>query len=342
MNRKLTLAAFFIIAAITTFAYYNYKYLSSSDHVVIEEQGGIYCMNTSRDVFYISDKDYSILHKTKVNGGWNMASVRDGKIYVAVRGDLSRAGKKVAVLRDGRIVDNIELEYPLPRIIKFNEYNGKAYVGHILITGKNYITTIDTKNDAVENYFPYNYNIEDIAFAKDNMMIVSSWTSKSNTFKIDIINLDNYSISETIPINFKASSIEVIGNTIYTVNGLSSEPILYTIDWNKGSQTLEKIKLKDNYPCRIYKNEINGKPYIYVTHYNIDDMSGESITLIDPERKAAIKRLDNAQHSRDIAFNNNDILVGDRVNDRILVLNNDKIIHEIKLGRPICIVKSKV
>lgn len=341
MHRKFVFPVFFLIATIiTAYIYYNYKDSSSSGHDVAEEQGGIYCLNTSRDVFFISSKDYSIIHKTKVNGGWNMAAVRDGKVYVAVRGNLDKAGKTVTVLRDGKLVGNIKLEYSLPRIIKYNEYNGKAYIGHIFFLGKNYITIIDTKNDAVENYLPYNYDINDIAFTKDNKMIVSSRTEEKNF--IDIISLDNYSIIKTIPLNFTASSIEVVDSTIYAINKLSSEPFLYAIDLNIGSQTLEKIKLKDDHPCKIYKNMINGNPYIYVTHYNADDMSGESITLIDPERKEAIKRIENAQHARDIAFNNHDILAADRVNEKILILNNSKIIHEIKLGRPISLVNSKI
>ncbi len=339
--------AFFMIVVVTSFIYKNYidsssKELAINENAAIEEQSGIYYMNTSRNVFFISGEDYSILNKTKVIGGWDMAAVRDGKIYVTIRGNLSNGGKEIVILCGGVIVGNIELEYPLPRFVRYNKYNEKAYIGHIFIQGKNYITVIDAKNDTVEKYFPYNFNIEDIAFAEDNIMMVSSSTTERDKYKIDIINLDNYSVLKSIPINFRTSSIEIIGNTIYAVNAVSDESLLYAIDWNKGSQTLEKIKLKDINPRKIYKRDINGKPYLYVTHYNSDNMSGESITLVDPEKKEAIKRIENVQNSRDITFNNNDILAGDRANERLLVINNDKIIKEIiQLGRPISIASTR-
>jgi len=345
MNKKIWLAVFFIIVVVTAFLYNYYLDLSSNElaikNAVIEGQGGIYCMNTSRDVFFISGKDYSIINKTKVVGGWDMAAVRDDKIYITIRGNLSNGGKEIAILRGGVIDGNIELEYPLPRFVRYNEYNEKAYVGHIFIQGKNYITVIDTKNDLVEKYFPYDYNIEDIAFSEDNIMMVSSSTAHG-VHKIDIINLDNYSILKSIPIDFRTSSINVVGNTIYATNAVSDKSLLYAVDWNKESQTIEKIKLKDTNPYKIYKKDINGKPYLYVTHYNIDDMSGKSITIVDPEKKEAIKRIENVQSSRDITFNNGDILAGDRVNERILVINNDEIIKEIiKLGRPISIASTR-
>ncbi|MDH7579085.1 MAG: hypothetical protein QHH75_15020 [Bacillota bacterium] len=70
----------------------------------------------------------------------------------------------------------------------------KGQAGRLLYQSKNYITVIDAKNDTVEKYFPYNFNIEDIAFAEDNIMMVSSATAKYDEYKIDIINLDNYPI----------------------------------------------------------------------------------------------------------------------------------------------------
>lgn len=328
--RKIMIGAMFsaIVVAIIAFIYYNYKNSSLSEYAVVKEHEGIYCLNASRDVFYISGEDYSIINKTMVNGAWGMTPARNGKIYIAIRGSLSKAGKEVAVLQDGKIINNIELEFPLPRVIRYNEYNDKVYVGHIRFLGKNYISAINTANDEVENCLPYNYEIEDITFAKGNIMIVSSWDADCKD-RIDIINLDNNSIIDTIPIDFKASSIKVIDNEIYALNGLSSEPALYVMDWKKEPLIIEKVELGDKNPWRIYANEINGKSFLYITHYNIDDMSGESISLIDPSKKVLTKRLKNIHHPRDIAFNGNDILVGDQVNNRLLIVNDDKIIRKI-------------
>ncbi|HBV99346.1 MAG: hypothetical protein JL50_21665 [Peptococcaceae bacterium BICA1-7] len=339
--KKIMIGAMFsaIVVAIA-FIYYSFKNSPQSEYAVAKENEEIYCLNTSRDVFYISGKDYSILNKTRVNGAWSMTPARNGKIYIAIRGSLSKAGKEVAVLQYGKIIKNIELEFPLPRVIKYNQYNDKIYVGHIRFLGQNYISTIDTTNDQVVNCMPYNYEIEDITFAKENIMIVSSWDADYND-RIDIIDLDNNSIIDTIPIYFKASSIKVIDNAIYALNDLSSEPSLYVIDWKREPRMIEKVELADNNPWRIYTNEINGKSFLYITHYNVDDMSGESISLIDPSKNVLTKRLENIHHPRDIAFNGNDILVGDQINNRLLIVNNDKIIHEIDVGRTISVVKSK-
>ncbi|NHM27334.1 hypothetical protein G7K71_10115 [Desulfofundulus sp. TPOSR] len=355
MTRKI-LPVVFIILVISAYFYYIYsihrdpfyihihKDLSNNDKVIMGEEKGIYCM-TPGYVFYISDKDYKILNKVRVNGGWNMAPVRDGKIYVAIRGNLSKAGKAVAVLQNGKIIKYIELKNPLPRIVKYNEYDGKVYIGHIFFMSKNFITVFNTENDTVERYLPYNGEIEDISFAKDNKMIISSWMPDKDKYKdkIDVIDLDNYSLIRSIPLNFKASSIEVIGDAIYLINGLSGDPFIYAVEWKKNDSTMiKKIKLSDNYPWRLYKNEISGKTYLYVTHYNINNMSGQSISLIDPDQNKVIKVIHNAYHPGDIAFNNNEILVCDHVNERLLVLRDSKIVHEIKLGeRPIFIVKAK-
>ncbi len=134
-----------------------------------------------------------------------MAPVRDDKIYVAIRGNLSKAGKAVAVLQNGKIIKYIELKNPLPRIVKYNDYNGKAYVGHIFFMNKNFITVFNTENDTVERYLSYNGEIEDISFAKDNKMIISSWVPDKDKYKnkIDVIDLDNYSLIRSIPLNLK-------------------------------------------------------------------------------------------------------------------------------------------
>ncbi|AEG16165.1 hypothetical protein Desku_2641 [Desulfofundulus kuznetsovii DSM 6115] len=356
MTRKI-LPFVFIILVISAYFYYIYSIhrdpfyihihrdLSNNNKVIMGEEKGIYCMTPSRYVFYISGKDYKILNKVRVNGGWNMAPARDGKIYVAIRGNLSKAGKAVAVLQNGKIIKYIELKNPLPRIVKYNDYNGKAYVGHIFFMNKNFITVFNTENDIVERYLPYNGEIEDISFAKDNKMIISSWMPDKDKYKdkIDVIDLDNYSLIRSIPLNFKASSIEVIGDAIYLINGLSGDPFIYAVEWKKNDSTMiKKIKLSDNYPWRLYKNEIGGKTYLYVTHYNIDNMSGQSISLIDPDQNKVIKVIHNAYHPGDIAFNNNEIVVCDHVNERLLVLRDSKIVHEIKLGeRPIFIAKAK-
>ncbi|WP_066632636.1 YncE family protein [Desulfolucanica intricata] len=328
------------ILAISIFIYVYYEDSPASEQTYINKNSGIYCLTASRDVFYLSSEDYKILNKITVEGGWKITPVQDGKIYITVRGSLSKAGKEIAVLQNGKVIKNIELNHLLPRIIKYNEYNRKAYVGHIFYKNKNYITVINTEKDLVENYLSYDKNIEDIAFIK-NKMIISAWAPKGKPYQIDIISLDNYSVTKTIPIDFIMSSMIVVGDMIYGINGLSQEPFLYVIDWKK-EKVVEKIRLKENSPWRVYKNEVDGKSYVYVSHYNIDNMSGKSISCVDPENNEVVKTITNAFHPGDIAFNNKDIIVGDRVNDRLLIINGNKIKHKVYLGsRPLIIVKAK-
>ncbi|OPY58031.1 MAG: hypothetical protein A4E55_01204 [Pelotomaculum sp. PtaU1.Bin035] len=196
---------------------------------------------------------------------------------------------------------------------------------------KNFITVIDTEKDLVEKYIPYDNNIEDIAFC-DNNMLVSAWAPKGKPYQIDVINLDNYFTVKTIPLDFKMTSMVVIGKIIYGINGLSKEPVLYMIDWESG-QIIDKIELKEYFPWKVYINKVNGDPFIYVTHYDIDDMSGDSITCIDPVTNKIVSTITCALHPEEIAFNNDEIVVGDSVNDRLLIIKDNKIIHEIKLDR---------
>lgn len=46
-----------------------------------------------------------------------MAAVADKKVYLTIRGEDSKAGKEIAVFRNGNIIKTIELERILPEKI---------------------------------------------------------------------------------------------------------------------------------------------------------------------------------------------------------------------------------
>ncbi|OPY58030.1 MAG: hypothetical protein A4E55_01203 [Pelotomaculum sp. PtaU1.Bin035] len=118
MAKKLLIILCFIIM-MSMFIYVFYA-KNSSNQVVVEHQfdsgkeSGVYCLTAARDVLCLSGIDYRILQEVHVSGGLDMAAVQDGKIYVTIRGDLSKAGKAITILQCGKVIKNIELEQPLP------------------------------------------------------------------------------------------------------------------------------------------------------------------------------------------------------------------------------------
>lgn len=343
MTKKISLIIGFIcICILIACVFYIQKpgQLTNSNSK-IKQEDGIYCLTISRDLYYLSSSDYKVLNKTNVIGGLDMAAVKDKKVYVTIRGNLSKAGKKIAVLRNGQIVKNIELKQILPQNIKYNKFDGKAYIGHILFNNHNYITVINTKNDIVEHVISHNKYIEDFAFS-ENRMYISSWDSKApkETSQIYVINLDDYSIIDSFPLDYIATSMIVVDKTIFAIAGLSDEPVLHVLNAENGKA--EKcIELGERHPWRVYENEIDGKTYIYVSHYNIDDMVGDSISCIDPETNEVINIFRNAQSAEVLGFNGNDILICEYLNERLSILRNNEIIQKIDLGSIISIAKSQ-
>lgn len=333
-----SICACFLIA----FAFYMQKpeQLTNSN-IEIKQEDGIYCLTVSRDLYYLSSSDYKILNKTKVIGGLDMAAVKDKKVYVTIRGNLAKAGKEIAILKNGEIVRNIELEHILPQNIKYNKFNGKAYIGHILFNNKNYITVINTEDDVVEHVMSHNEYIEDFAFS-ENRMFISSWDSKApgETSQIHVINLDDYSKISSFPLDFIVTSLIAVDNTIYAIGALSDEPVLYAFNAENGNVE-KRIKLDERKPWRVYENEIDGKTYIYVSHYDIDDMSGDSISCIDPETKEVINVFRNALSAEVLGFNGKDLLICEYINKRLCVTRNNEIVQKIDLGSIMSIAKSQ-
>lgn len=138
---------------------------------------------------------------------------------------------------------------------------------------------------------------------------------------------------------WEITSMEMgVDNRIYAVTNRFKKPILYVIDWQEGIIT-DKIKLKYDYPYGVYLHCIDDKEYIYITHLNIDNNEGNVITVVDPRKKVVVRELTNINCPTDISFNNNEILVGDWVKNKVYVMQqNGKLVDKLDIKRPISIV----
>lgn len=341
MQKKYIAILGLLLIAVAAFSFHMLKpepATVENNRTEIYPENGVYCYTASGNMYFLSSDDYQVLNKVLIYGGLNMAAVADKKVYLTIRGEDSKAGKEIAVFRNGNIIKTIELERILPEKIIYNEHDCKAYVGHIAMNRKNYITVINTKNDTVEYIIPYfDKVIEDMA-VYGNKLYVSSWYSRSpgELSQIDTINLDDYRLINTFPLDYIVTSMIVLDNTIYVIRGLSDEPVVYALDAESG-KVEKRIELKKRYPWQIYKHQQDGKIYIYVSHYNAENMTGDSISCIDPETTEVIDVLPNALCAEVLGFNGKDILIGEQKNDRLSILRNRELIKKIGIGRVIAV-----
>jgi hypothetical protein len=342
MQRKNIAIIGLVLIAVIAFGFYILKPKPvTSDHTEVtevSEENGIYCYTSSRNMCFLSSDDYQVLNKVLIYGGLNVAAVSDKKVYLTIRGDHSKAGKEIAVFRNGNIIKSIELEHILPENIIYNEHDGKAYVGHILINHTNYITVINTKNDTVEHVIPYHDKvIEDMAIC-GNKLYVSSWYSRApgEASQIDTIDLDDYCLINTFPLDYTVTSMIVLDNTIYGIRSLSDEPVVYALNAENGNVE-KRIQLEEQYPWEIYKNEQDGKIQLYVSHYNVDNGTGDSISCIDPETSEVIDVLPNALSAEVLGFNGSDILICEQKNNRLSIMRDSKLVRKIGIGRVMAI-----
>ncbi len=297
---------------------------------------GLYVLSTYK-MYYLANDTYDVVEQTKLNGAYDMAIGEKNKVYVPIYGYANNVGKKIKVFKDGKVQNEIILEYTLPDKVRYNKYNKKAYIWYackITSQEENGITVIDTVNDTVVKHIKYNNCIEDIVFTDDNKMIVSAWGVTGGDWKLDVIDLENDSIIKTISFKPKITSMEFIGNNlIYAVSTLLDEPYVYVIDYKKG-KLIDKIKVSSKYRYKVCKATIKGKEYIYVIHLNIDNNEGDVISVIDPLTRKMVNKITGISSPNDLSFHNGKLLVSSWLNNKIYVLENNKIVKEIDIQKP--------
>ena len=128
----------------------------------------------------------------------------------------------------------------------------------------------------------------------------------------------------------------VLDNTIYGIRSLSDEPVVYALNAENGNVE-KRIQLEEQYPWEIYKNEQDGKIQLYVSHYNVDNGTGDSISCIDPETSEVIDVLPNALSAEVLGFNGSDILICEQKNNRLSIMRDSKLVRKIGIGRVMAI-----
>ncbi len=301
---------------------------------------GLYVLSTYK-MYYLSSDTYNVINQIKLNGAYDMTVGKKDKVYVPIYGYANNAGNKIKVFKDGKVQNEITLKYTLPDKVRYNKYDKRAYIWYackITSQEENGITVIDTVNDTVVKHIKYNNCIEDIVFTDDNKMIVSAWGVTGGDWKLDVIDLKNDSIIKTISFKPKITSMEFVGNNlIYAVSTLLNEPYVYVIDYKKG-KLVDKIKVSSKYRYKVCKVTVGGKEYIYVIHLNIDNNEGNIISVIDPSIGKMVNRITGISSPNDLFFYNDKLLVSSWINNKIYVLENNEIVREINIQRPIRIM----
>lgn len=305
--------------------------------------GGIYVLSTPRKIVYLSN-DFKEISETEILGGWEIQPITAEKVYVSIRGNPNKNGQEILVLENGKITDKIKLTYNMPTIIRYNDYNKKAYIGHvgkISNNDENCIIVIDTLTDKEEKNIMYDSCVEDITFDQDGKMFVRAWDTTGGNDRIDVFDLSTDSIIKSIPLDAKITSFVYSESTdlIYGVTELDKEPILYIIDWQKG-EIIDKVTLKFRNPYKIKLFDYNGEEHLFISHFNIDDGKGQEISIIDPITKKTVNYISDATYPRDFFVSNNQIITCSTNNNKLLVYDNlgDKI-KSIDVQYPISIVK---
>lgn len=308
-----------------------------------EAAGGIYVLSTPRKIVYLSN-DFKEISETEILGGWEIQPITSEKVYVSIRGNPNKNGQEILVLENGKIADKIRLTYNMPTIIRYNDYNKKAYIGHvgkISNNDENCITVIDTLTDKEEKNIMYDSCVEDITFDRDGKMFVRAWDTTGGNDRIDVFDLHTDSIIKSIPIDTGITSFVYSESTdlIYGVTELDKEPLLYIIDWQKGEIT-DKVTLKFRNPYKIKLFEYNGEEHLFISHFNIDDGKGQEISIIDPKTKKTVNYISDANCPRDFFVRENQIITCNTNNNKLHVYNSagDKI-KDIDVQYPVSIVK---
>lgn len=329
-----------VIVFITGIIYYR---ISITTNNKFEKANKIYIMASPYYIKCLSLNNYSLISSINIDGGTDMVSANN-KLYVAERGNPENEGiGRLSVIENGKIIKKISLKYALPDKIRYNFYNSKIYVTHvprIVDTKENCIAVVDGRTNTEIANIPYNYGIEDLAFTKDNKMIISSWNINSDGYKLDIMDLSNYRIIKTIPTNVKFISIYCSDNFIYAVTGEASDNYLYKINMLSGN-IVNRIKLHFNSPYRIYSKIINNKQCLVITHLDYDNLEGDQISVIEIPDDKIINEITGATYPYSIETFNNKIFVADWNDSEILIFYKNKKIKSLNVDCPMSVNISK-
>ena len=346
LNKKsVLLIILFSIICLSILLFYTLNRPKTSLTYGGSDKSGFYVLSDFHKVYYISDDNYEVISETDVAGAMYMTAAQNGKVYVPVRGNLSKGGKHIDVFENGVKIKTIKLSYSLPEFAKYNPYNDKIYVNHICkITNQseNCITVLNTSKDEEEKNIMYNYSVFDIAFTSDNIMLVSSSDIIKPDWKVDVIDLKNDSKIKTIPVDVKITSMVALPDSslLFGVSEMMQEPFIFVFDWEKGV-ALEKIPLEYEYPSRINLEKIDGKYRIYAAHRNIDDNSGENISIVDPYERKVIDEITHVKCPTDISFEKENIMVANWKDSLVYVINNKEVRKTININKPTAIVVVK-
>ncbi len=331
----------FLISAILLLTIPRYFNKNELDVGATTSAENMYVLTGSRELHYITE-DGPILSSVKIPPCGDIKAVSDNKLYSAIRGDDRKAYSNIYVFNNGKKVKDIKLTYSLPWIIKYNEKNKKAYISHVTkltYHEDNCITVIDTINDIEETNIMFDRDILDFVFTADNQMVVCSRGTMYPADRIDIFELENNTITETIPSGEKISSIAVTeNNLVYGVSDMKEDAIVTVFDLNnKGKK--QQIKLNYDYPNKVFAGTISGKEYIFITHQDADNGKGSVVTIIDPEKGKIFKELTNLDSPDYICIDDNKVFISSRRNNKIYLIEDFHKSGEFNIERPVRIVR---
>ena len=305
-----------------------------------EESNGLYVLGLSGTKAYYYSKNFKLLSEIDLWKAWELEPVSNNKVYATIIGTDYKSGREIAVLKNGRLIKKIPLEYSLPLFAEYNPNDGKAYVAHVCKITKhkeNCITVIDTQHDKEINNILFDREVDAITFWGEKMYVSSLDVKDDSPPRIDIFNVEDYSIEKTFSIDLQMiTDIKAVSNDVlYAVNDLSENPEIYVIDCKKGL-IMDTIKLPNNNPYKVFLYKTGEKTKVYVSHYNIDDSGGETISVIDPYKNQVIKNIEGINCPASITFFDNKMVVGDEEKEEdaklfVYDLAKEKVINIIPL-----------
>lgn len=267
------------------------EYTDTQDQVIyiLHKEGYSFLQYLTSDLDKIGD--------VKVEGGWDLCSTENGKVYVTIAGNADFGGDCLKVVESGEITKTIDLTYDLPLEIRYNSYNKKAYVSHkykITFANENCISVIDTLTDKEEYSFYYNELIQDYTFSEDNKMYISSQNVKTKKSRIDVVNLENYEIEKEIFTNETLTSIEYCESTkmLYGVSDRKESPLLYTVDCKEGR--VSSLSIGTSNPSQLVLDNSGDRPLLYISNVDVHNArGGHIITIYDLIEEKEINTIEN-------------------------------------------------
>jgi len=341
IKKIIALSILIITVIVSIYIYINVVKTDTSNATQGNFEDAIYVLSGTRQVCSLDRVNHKLLSTQKVYACANIEAVGNNKIYAPIRGDDRKAGEVISVIQNGKELKKIKMTYDFPEMIRYNPYNKKAYVSHVTkltYHNENCITVVDTANDKEEYNIMYDNQIFDMVFTKDNKMIASTQNINSIPSRLSVFDLSDNTLIKEVPTEIKMCSLQIADNElIYAVSDMSEKPIVYVYDWK--NEKVNTIQLKYKYPNGVHKGVLDGKQYIFITHFNIDDRSGNEISVIDPETNICVKEITGVKSPLDIIVDKDDIFVASWFNN-IYIIKDFKIDSKIEIGLPITITKA--